>query len=317
MGMCRGGALPGDRISSSSSSCVVLCCVVLCCVVLCCVVLCCVVLCCVVLCCVVLCCVVLCCVVLCCVVLCCVVLCCVVLCCVVLCCVVLCCVVLCCVVLCCVVLCCVFCGVWMEVPPFSTQEPSPVPLQVVLGVATGPVNRLLQAERTVLEVLTRASACATVARQAKQAVDAVGWQGLVAGTRKTTPGRFRLVEKYALLVAGVDTHRYSLSNMVMLKDNHIDACGGIAETVCCPAVPPRRWQGHLLSGGAVDAARTAHSSGHPLRHPGRSELVANDTAIAGTSTAKGARGAHVVQVLPQLTWPFAFARSTPSPRFAK
>eukprot|EP00667_Euglena_gracilis_P016708 EG_transcript_17502 len=103
--------------------------------------------------------------------------------------------------------------------------------KVVLGVATGPVNRLLQVERTVLEVLTRCSACATVAKKAKQVADSVGYKGLIAGTRKTTPGRFRLVEKYALMVAGVDTHRYSLSNMVMLKDNHIDACGGIATTV--------------------------------------------------------------------------------------
>ena len=129
MGMCRGGALPGDRISSSSSLCCVVlccavscCCAVLCCAVLCCVVLCCAVLFCVVLCCAVLCRVVLCCIVLCSAVLCCAVLCCVVLfcavlfcvvlscavlCCVVLCCVVLCCVVLCCVVLCCAVLCCV------------------------------------------------------------------------------------------------------------------------------------------------------------------------------------------------------------------
>jgi len=103
--------------------------------------------------------------------------------------------------------------------------------KVVLGVAAGPVNRLLQVERTVLEVLSRASATATVARQAKAAAEAAGYTGIVAGTRKTTPGRWRLVEKYALMVAGVDTHRYSLSNMVMLKDNHIDACGGIAVTV--------------------------------------------------------------------------------------
>ena len=55
---------------------------------------------------------------------------------------------------------------------------------------------------------------------------ATGWHGKVAGTRKTTPG-FRLVEKYALLVAGADTHRYDLSSMVMLKDNHIWATGNL------------------------------------------------------------------------------------------
>ena len=55
------------------------------------------------------------------------------------------------------------------------------------------------------------------------------WQGKIAGTRKTTPG-FGIVEKYALLVGGADTHRMDLSNMVMLKDNHIWSTGSIGET---------------------------------------------------------------------------------------
>lgn len=46
----------------------------------------------------------------------------------------------------------------------------------------------------------------------------------MAGTRKTTPG-FRDVEKYGMLVGGVDMHRYDLSSMVMLKDNHIWSTG--------------------------------------------------------------------------------------------
>lgn len=49
---------------------------------------------------------------------------------------------------------------------------------------------------------------------------ACNFKGIVAGTRKTTPG-FRVVEKYGMLVGGVDPHRYDLSSMVMLKDNHI------------------------------------------------------------------------------------------------
>jgi nicotinate-nucleotide pyrophosphorylase (carboxylating) len=52
---------------------------------------------------------------------------------------------------------------------------------------------------------------------------AYGWTGLVAGTRKTTPG-FRLVEKYALLVGGAATHRHDLSQMVMLKGVWPVAC---------------------------------------------------------------------------------------------
>jgi nicotinate-nucleotide pyrophosphorylase (carboxylating) len=56
------------------------------------------------------------------------------------------------------------------------------------------------------------------------------WQGVIAGTRKTTPG-FRMVEKYAMLVGGIDTHRVDLSSMIMLKDNHIWATGSITTAV--------------------------------------------------------------------------------------
>ena len=57
-----------------------------------------------------------------------------------------------------------------------------------------------------------------------------GWTGTVAGTRKTTPG-FRLVEKYGMMVGGIDPHRHDLSSMVMLKDNHVWASGSITEAV--------------------------------------------------------------------------------------
>lgn len=90
---------------------------------------------------------------------------------------------------------------------------------------------------------------ATRAREVSQAVKKVGFSGVVAGTRKTTPG-FRLVEKYALIVGGCDQHRYDLSrfvpvhllpwlnfitqfsiSMIMLKDNHIWSSGSITEAV--------------------------------------------------------------------------------------
>ena len=50
------------------------------------------------------------------------------------------------------------------------------------------------------------------------------FKGTIAGTRKTTPG-FRLVEKYGMLVGGIDPHRHDLSSMIMLKDNHIWSSG--------------------------------------------------------------------------------------------
>lgn len=105
--------------------------------------------------------------------------------------------------------------------------------RVVVGVVEGPANRLLQAERTALEILTRCSACATYAFQCVAASKSVNaaWRGKVAATRKTTPGPFRAVEKYGAIAGGADPHRYSLSSMVMLKDNHIDIAGGISRAV--------------------------------------------------------------------------------------
>lgn len=95
---------------------------------------------------------------------------------------------------------------------------------------SGPTNRLLQAERTALNILSRASGVATASKKAMDIVHAKGWRGRIAGTRKTTPG-FGIVEKYALLVGGADTHRMDLSNMVMLKDNHIWSTGSIKGSV--------------------------------------------------------------------------------------
>lgn len=63
-----------------------------------------------------------------------------------------------------------------------------------------------------------------------QISEAHGWSGSVAGTRKTTPG-FRLVEKYALILGGAAPHRHDLSQMIMLKDNHINVTGSITNAV--------------------------------------------------------------------------------------
>ncbi len=95
---------------------------------------------------------------------------------------------------------------------------------------TGPTNRLLQGERSALNCLARTSGIATACAELVAAARAGGWGGRVAGTRKTTPG-FRLCEKYAMLVGGCDTHRFDLSSMCMLKDNHVAAHGSIAAAV--------------------------------------------------------------------------------------
>lgn len=97
-----------------------------------------------------------------------------------------------------------------------------------LATVTGPVSHLLRGERTALNTLSRCSGVATLSNKCVQIAKSNNWKGLVAGTRKTTPG-FRLVEKYGLLVGGAATHRLDLSQMVMLKDNHVWACGGSIE----------------------------------------------------------------------------------------
>lgn len=102
--------------------------------------------------------------------------------------------------------------------------------KVVVAKVSGPANKILLAERTALNLLARSSGIATQLYRTKQLADKAGYTGLIAGTRKTTPG-LRLLEKYSMLVGGVDTHRYDLSSMVMLKDNHITSTGSITKAV--------------------------------------------------------------------------------------
>lgn len=99
-----------------------------------------------------------------------------------------------------------------------------------IGWVTGKVRHLLLGERVALNCLSRASGVATYARRLRDIATKHGWHGDVAGTRKTTPG-FRMVEKYSLFIGGISTHRYDLSSMVMLKDNHIWSAGNITQAV--------------------------------------------------------------------------------------
>ncbi|KAL1884214.1 hypothetical protein VTK73DRAFT_5350 [Phialemonium thermophilum] len=99
-----------------------------------------------------------------------------------------------------------------------------------LATVTGPARGLLLAERVALNVLARCSGVATASRRLLLNLRSAGFRGVLAGTRKTTPG-FRLVEKYGMLVGGADTHRVDLSAMIMLKDNHIWSRGSITDAV--------------------------------------------------------------------------------------
>ncbi|KAF1920553.1 Quinolinate phosphoribosyl transferase [Ampelomyces quisqualis] len=91
-------------------------------------------------------------------------------------------------------------------------------------------RKLLLGERVALNTLARCSGIATKSNRLLTLLRKAGYPNILAGTRKTTPG-FRLVEKYGMLVGGVDAHRVDLSHMTMLKDNHIVAAGSITNAV--------------------------------------------------------------------------------------
>lgn len=97
-----------------------------------------------------------------------------------------------------------------------------------LGVVRADVRALLSGERVALNYLQRMSGIATQARS--MAATLAGTKTQLVDTRKTTPN-MRVFEKEAVRVGGAGNHRYNLSDGVMLKDNHIDAAGGVAKAI--------------------------------------------------------------------------------------
>lgn len=98
----------------------------------------------------------------------------------------------------------------------------------IVAEISGNAASILMGERTALNLMQRASGIATAARRAMQAVE--GTQARITDTRKTMPG-LRKLDKYAVRAAGAVNHRFSLSDGILIKDNHIAAAGGIAPAV--------------------------------------------------------------------------------------
>ena len=98
----------------------------------------------------------------------------------------------------------------------------------IIARVTGPVTFLLKGERTALNLLQHMSGIATETRRCVELVK--GTKASIADTRKTLPG-LRALQKYAVTCGGGKNHRFNLSDCAMLKDNHIDACGGIEKAV--------------------------------------------------------------------------------------
>lgn len=89
-------------------------------------------------------------------------------------------------------------------------------------------HTVLQCERLVLNCMQRMSGIATLTHQYVSKLK--GYKTKILDTRKTTPN-FRLLEKEAVRIGGGVNHRFGLFDMIMLKDNHIDYCGGIEQAV--------------------------------------------------------------------------------------
>ena len=90
------------------------------------------------------------------------------------------------------------------------------------------VHTILQCERLLLNCMQRMSGIATLTRQYTDKLK--GYKTKLLDTRKTTPN-FRLLEKEAVRIGGGINHRFGLYDMIMLKDNHIDYCGGIEKAI--------------------------------------------------------------------------------------
>ncbi len=91
----------------------------------------------------------------------------------------------------------------------------------LLAEINGKLKDMISLERTFLNFIQRLSGCATYTNEVVKKAGGI----LVADTRKTTPG-WRILEKYAVTVGGGKNHRFSLSDMILVKDNHIDANNG-------------------------------------------------------------------------------------------
>ncbi len=128
----------------------------------------------------------------------------------------------------------VFAAVFRQVDPqtdvrFEMHDGAALQPGLRVARVTGTTRSILSAERTSLNFLSVLSGIATATRAAVEAARA-GGQAVILDTRKTLPG-WRALSKYAVTVGGGRNHRQGLYDMVLIKDNHVDAAGSIAEAV--------------------------------------------------------------------------------------
>ena len=127
----------------------------------------------------------------------------------------------------------------------------------LLVTARGPAHSVLSAERTALNFVQRLSGVATLSKRYADAV--AGTKAKVVDTRKTTPG-YRVLEKAAVLAGGCGNHRFDLGSGILIKDNHIAACGSVraaVEAAKAKAPHPLRIEVEVTNLGELDQALAA------------------------------------------------------------
>lgn len=125
-------------------------------------------------------------------------------------------------------------GLKIHLPDGSALMPG-----AVIAELSGPAGAILTAERTMLNFMGRLSGVATLTRRYVEAVKHT--HARIVCTRKTTPGH-RALEKRAVRCGGGTSHRYGLDDAILIKDNHIAACGGEVGTAIARA---KAYAGHL------------------------------------------------------------------------
>ena len=108
------------------------------------------------------------------------------------------------------------------------NDGTPVKKGDIAMVVTAKVRSLLQTERLMLNIMQRMSGIATMTNKYVERLK--GTKTHVLDTRKTTPG-LRMLEKQAVKIGGGMNHRIGLFDMILLKDNHVDFCGGITNAI--------------------------------------------------------------------------------------
>ncbi len=134
----------------------------------------------------------------------------------------------------------VLCGIEVALRVFEILQPNGFETKIykhdgdklkkgdIIAEIHGKTRTILKGERTALNLIQHMSGVATATDKAVELVK--GTNASIADTRKTLPG-LRPIQKYAVTVGGGRNHRYNLSDAAMLKDNHVDAGGGIANAV--------------------------------------------------------------------------------------